>query len=922
MKSLFSILVLFVALSATAQDIRLSHLQCEGKSMPMGVDAATPSFSWEIQATQRRFVQSAYRVQLTTDTTQAGKTWDSRKTTSDQSFGVQFKGNILMPAQTYYWRVTVWDNKGKQSAWSNYASFTTGLLTTNDWSGAKWIGYENMHDTAVIVPGVHSPDIKKKLGATKGTQRTVVPLFRKAFVAKMKPVEALVFVSGLGQYELSFNGVTVGNSSLAPGWTFYDKRCLYNTYDVTGLISNGENVVGAMVGNGFFNVNRERYIKLAIAFGMPQLICKLQLKYDDGSTDVIVSGNDWKTAPSPVTFSSIYGGEDYDARLEQQGWNNPGFNDGQWKQALLVKAPKGKLESEKDYPVAVMETIRVKNILQPVGGSYVYDFGQNASGIVELVVKGKRGQTVRLIPAELLNNQQLANQNNTGKPFYFTYTMKGDGEEVWRPKFTYYGFRYVQVDSVAGENGNSDLPVITRMDMLHTRNSSPGNGTFTSSSALFNKINDLINWAIKSNVQSVITDCPHREKLSWLEQDYLMWPSIQRNMEVYNLSCKLVDDMIDAQTPEGLVPDIAPEYVFFDDNGFGFRDSPEWGSAAVIMPWMLYKRYGDMGVVRKAYPMMKKYVAYLEKKSDSHILSYGLGDWYDLGPQRPGVAQLTPKALTATAVYYYDLMLLARMASLTGQQTDAKQYTNQAGAVKQAFNKKFFDAAVKLYGTGSQTSMAMPLALGLVDESNRPAVTKNLVDSIYANGKKLTSGDIGYHFLLRALFEGGASQLIYDMNSRDDVPGYGYQLKKGATALTESWQALEAVSNNHLMLGHLMEWFYGGLAGINQAENSVGFKVVTIDPQVVGDINSVRATYRSPYGVIVSDWKKEAGRFTLNIEIPANSSAIVYLPATTPGTIKESNKTIVNRNDIRAGAVENGKMKLVVGSGKYEFVVE
>jgi hypothetical protein len=329
-----------------------------------------------------------------------------------------------------------------------------------------------------------------------------------------------------------------------------------------------------------------------------------------------------------------------------------------------------------------------------------------------------------------------------------------------------------------------------------------------------------------------------------------------------------------------------------------------------------------MNVVRNAYPMMKKYVAYLEKKSDRHIISYGLGDWYDLGPLHPGVSQLTPKGLTATAIYYYDLVLLAKMATLLQHPAESGQYKQQAEAVKKAFNDKFFDAGTKLYGNGSQTSMAMPLVTGLVADANKPAVVKNLVDSICRNEKRLTSGDIGFTFLLLALFENGASQLIYDMNDRDDVPGYGFQVKKGATALTESWQALETVSNNHLMLGHIMEWFYGGLAGINQSENSIAFKEIVIAPQVVRGITSVEGTYHSPYGIIVSEWKKTGNSFQLDVSIPANSTAIVYLPAAANAVIRISDITVLDSRDVKLLRRENGKHVFKIGSGSYHFEVQ
>ena len=848
--------------------------------------------------------------------------WDSRKQTTAVSNGIAFNGKKLVSGKTYFWKVQVWHNTGQASGWSRIHSFTTGLLQPTDWNNAKWIGYADLHDSLVVVPGVHNPDARR-LG-NKLRQRTVIPLFRKEFVAKKSIANALIFISGLGHYELSMNGEKISNSFLAPGWTHYDKRILYNTYNVTAHVRKGSNAIGAIVGNGFYNINRERYYKLTVAYGLPKLICKLQLTYTDGTTEVIVSDNSWKTTPSPVLFSSIFGGEDYDANLEQQGWDRSQFDDRSWKEALVVKAPAGNLEAEKDFPVKVNDTISVTKISEPRKGVFVYDFGQNASGIIELKVKGKKGQVIKLSPAELITDSGLVNQNATGKPYYFAYTIKGDKVETWKPRFTYYGFRYVQVEgAVPSEtNDNDSLPHLSSLLSFHTGNSAPSNGTFETSNELFNRINHLIRWAIKSNLQSVVTDCPHREKLSWLEQDYLMGGSIHANYEVYHLYRKLVYDMMDAQTPEGLVPDIAPEFVFFDDKGYGFRDSPEWGSAAVVVPWLLYKWYGDQDIIRTAYPMMKRYVEYLKSKSEAHIISYGLGDWFDYGPNRPGVAQLTPKALTATAIYYYDVKLLSTMAALLNDGAAANQYNKWAEEIKKAFNEKFFNAALKVYATGSQTAMSMPLCVGLVDEKHRDAVFKNLVDSIRASGKKLTAGDIGFHFLVQALHEGGASQLLYEMNYRDDVPGYGFQLRKGATALTESWPALAEVSNNHLMLGHIMEWFYAGLGGINQSENSVAYKEIIIRPEPVGDITYVKATRNSVYGTILSEWRKSGQGMEYQVRIPANSSATIYLPANQQSRISVNDELISASNSVRVLGIQEGRMVIKTGSGNYKFSVQ
>lgn len=908
--------VILLLLSSIVSTAQLYDLRCEHRAAPVGVDKASPVLSWKIKSGQRGFMQSAYQVVVAERANEleknAGGVWNSGKQVSGNSIQVVYKGKALKPATTYYWKVRVWDQQHKVMAWSATSRFTTGLFAQADWHKAQWIGYEDIHDTMRIVPGVHGSG--GKLGE-KAKQRPVTPLFRKEFTIAKKVRSAVAFVSGLGQYEMSLNGRKTGESFLAPGWTFYDKTCLYNAYDVTDQLQTGSNVVGVVVGNGFHHINRERYRKLVTVFGMPKMICLLKITYTDGTVQTIVSDQSWKTAPSAITYNSIFGGEDYDAQQEQAGWNKPGFQDASWKNALLVGVPKGKLMAELDYPVKVMQSFSAIKVTQPVAGSYVYDFGQNISGIVALKVRGKKGQTVKLIPAELINDQQLANQKATGSPYYFSYTLKGDGEETWRPVFSYYGFRYVQVEGAVPDTatGGADLPGITSLTSLHTRNSTPANGSFVCSNTLFNRIDTLIQWGIKGNLQSVITDCPHREKLSWLEQDYLMGASVKYNFETYNLYNKLIRDMMDAQLPDGMVPDIAPEFVLFDG---GFRDSPEWGSAAVILPWLQYKWYGDTAIIRKAYPMMEKYVAYLKSRSKHHILSHGLGDWYDLGPDRPGFAQLTPMRLTATAIYYYDVKLLSKMCSLLGKVQAATVYEAQAKEIKQVFNDTFFNAATKVYATGSQTSMAMPLVLGLVEDRYKEAVFKNLVDSITATGKKLTAGDVGFHFLVQALQEGGASQLLYDMNFRDDVPGYGYQLRKGATALTESWQALEVVSNNHLMLGHIMEWFYGGLAGIRQSDRSVAWSNIVIQPEVVGDISYVKGSYESLYGTIVSEWKKEGPVFTLNVTIPANTQATVYIPGAKGRQVTEGGEAV------QIIAYKDDYALISVGAGKYEFVVK
>ncbi|MBE7177594.1 MAG: alpha-L-rhamnosidase, partial [Mucilaginibacter polytrichastri] len=467
---------------------------------------------------------------------------------------------------------------------------------------------------------------------------------------------------------------------------------------------------------------------------------------------------------------------------------------------------------------------------------------------------------------------------------------------------SYYGFRYALIEGIdpEGKNG-SGRPVLQQVMSLHNRNSAPSNGSFSCSNPLFNRVDTLIRWAIKSNLQSVVTDCPHREKLSWLEQDHLMGESIHYNFDNRLLYRKLVQDMMDAQTGEGLVPDIAPAYTVF---GGGFWDSPEWGSSAVILPWMLYRWYNDRSTMEEAFPMMKKYVDYLGTKADSGILGHGLGDWFDYGPKQPGEAQLTPKALTATAIYYYDAVLLGKMAAILGKEKEAAQYTQLAGSIRSAFNTRFFDWEKHVYATGSQTAMAMPLVVRLVEEQHRQAVVKSLTDSIKKQNYALTAGDIGFHYLVAALDQAGAPDVLFAMNNRDDVPGYGFQLRKGATALTESWPALENVSNNHLMLGHLMEWLYSGLAGISQQDSSVAYKHLRIRPQPVGDITSAQGSFHSPYGWVKTAWEMKGGRFTLRVSIPVNSRATVFLPVKKASALTENGKAIPPETVLERGSGE------------------
>lgn len=920
-KILYFLVLLLFSVPVFAQDLHVNDLRCADRINPMGVEAQFPTLSWKIVSQQRGVLQSAYQLMVADNplalTKNIGNLWDSKKVQSDASIQVAYKGKRLTAGKTYYWKLRIWDNKGHVSAWSAPAKWQMGLLAAGDWKNASWIAYEKLADSNVTV----LPKDNKKDTYFGGN---VLPLLRKDFIVKKPLAKASMFMSGLGHFEMSLNGKKQGDHFLDAGWVKYDKEALYISFDVTESLRKGENTIGVMLGNGFYYVPpvKGRFRKSKPAFGYPKMICRLLLEYRDGTTENIISDKSWKTAAGPITFSSIYGGEDYDARLEQQGWDSPSFNDQQWKTVIAVDGPPV-IRSQQAEPLKVFENFTAQQVAKVSDSECIYDLGQNASAIISLKVKGNKGDTVRIYPGELLKDGKV-NQKPTGSPFYFEYVLNGTGEESWQPRFTYYGFRYLQVRGAipAGNGGVSRLPQLLELKGLHTRNAADRVGSFSSSNSLFNKTDQLIDWAIKSNMASVFTDCPHREKLGWLEESHLMMSSVMYNYDVATLAAKVVNDVITSQLDNGLIPEIAPEYIQFTWGGEMFRDSPEWGSTGIILPWYLYQWYGNTEVLKNAYPTMQRYMVYLTTKAENHILKQGLGDWYDIGPERPGVSQQTPMGVTGTAIYYYDLCLLQKIARLLDKPADAEKYQALASAVKQAFNTTFFNKETKQYATGSQTANAMAIYMELVEPEYKAAVLANLIKDIRDRNNALTAGDIGYRYVLRVLEQAHRSDVIFDMNSRNDVPGYGYQLAKGATALTESWAALPEVSNNHFMLGHIMEWFYSGLGGIRQEDGSVAFKHIRIYPEPVGDLTSAKGSYLSPYGKIATDWKKTDRGFELAVTVPVNTKARVYLPATGKQRPTENGKAIKDSAAIKWIGFEKDRAVVEIGSGNYNFKVQ
>ena len=725
--------------------------------------------------------------------------WDSGRVNSAETSWIAYGGRALRSFERCWWKVRVWDAGGAPSEWSYAAEWTMAVMDRADWK-ASWIAY---------------PGAKIEAGP--------LPIFRKEISIDRPVRRALALISGVGFHELRINGAKAGDHVLAPAWTNYRQTVLYETLDVTSMLRQGANALGVMLGNGFYNVVGGRYSKYTGSFGYPRLLFQLHIEYEDGSTQDVASDGSWRVEKGPVTFSDMYGGEDFDARLEPEGWDRPGFDDSKWLRPGGSEGAGGDLRAQSSPPARVQQTFHTVRVTQPKPGVFVYDLGQNFAGWPQIEVSGPAGARVHLVPGELLDESGLVTQRSSGGPQAFNYTLRGSGRETWSPRFSYYGFRYVQVEGAAPESSAvAGVPVLHRLDGEFVYLDAPHAGSFHSSNQLFNRIHALIEAAVRSNLQHVLTDCPHREKLGWLEQLYLMGPSLLYNWDLRSFLPKEIRDIREAQTSKGLIPGIAPEYVVFGWSNRGFRDSPEWGSAGILAPWMDWQWYGDRKPLEESYQTMKRYAEYLASQSQDGLLSYGLGDWYDIGPKAPGPSQLTPLGVTATATFYADLRTLQQAARLLGRESDARSFGDQAEKVRAAFQKAFFRPGEDTYATSSQTSLAMPLVLGLAPESARPGLLEKLVADIRQKGNHTSAGDVGYTYVVRALLEGGRSDVLFDMTNQTDPPSYGAQLAAGATSLTEAWDSNPHSSQNHLMLGHIEQWFYAGLAGIRPDLQSRG----------------------------------------------------------------------------------------------------
>lgn len=887
------------------------RLRCEHLSEPLGVDTAAPRLSWSLESPRRGDLQTAFRVLVSSApdllASDIGDLWDTGKIQEERRPDLEYGGEPLSSCARYHWKVRWWDKDGAAGPWSEPASFVTGFLREEDWK-PKWITAREIREfrtKGTVLLGHPGAD---------ETQAHAVYL-RKEFALEERVSLAMIFISGLGHYELRLNGERVGASVLDPGWTDYAKRALYASHDATALV-RGRNAVGVILGNG-------RHIK-GYGYGGPRLACRIEIEYESGGRDVFFADQSWKTSEGPLQENGLYHGERYDARLSIDGWDRPGFDDRGWEKAAATTGPP--LVSQMMPPVRAVERLEPVSVSRLPSGVHVFDLGQNISGWVRLSVEGPPGTEVRLRHAELLHEDGSLNVGpNENAEAMDVYILRGGGPEVYEPHFTYHGFRYVEVSGYPGEPGPEAVEgCFVHSDVART-------GTFRCSNALIDRIHQNVIRGQLSNLMSIPTDCPQRdERHGWLGDAHLSAEEAVFNFDMAAFYAKFLDDIRLAQKDDGSLPDVAPPYL-----PRLYPADPAWSSAYPTLVTLLWDHYADRRLVARHYPYLKRYIEFLEKSSDGLIIK-SLGKYGDWCPPGSIVPKKTPVELTSTWYFYHDVLILARMASVLGRDEEARGYERLAAAILEAFNKAFLGetqyAAIRVSRVDNypnQTSNALPLYLDMVPADKKARILKSLLQSVVRQQDgHVDTGILGTRYILDVLVENGHADVAYRMATHTSYPGWGYMIAEGATTLWERWEKLTGHamnSQNHIMLGSVDAWFYRTIAGLNPLRP--GWKSVRVRPHVLGDLTSAEASLETAAGKVRSAWKKGADSFSLEVTVPVGSSAEVQLPLLWPAArLFESGKPLQRPGpavepipDVTYEGDEGGRAHVRTGSGEYKF---
>ncbi len=894
---LFTIVLLISSFTAfSAKNTTVTDLICEYHTNPLGIDILKPRLSWKIASTETNVMQSAYEIKVTNQTAKGKVLWNSGKISSDRSVNITYDGPELSSMQRVYWQVRVWDNNGKATDWSEPAYWEMGILKPELWT-ASWITMESESKTDSSPPAHY---------------------YRNKFESKKKVKSARAYVTSLGLYELYLNGAKVGDQLFTPGWTSYNKRLQYQTYDVTSMIQQ-KNAIGAILGDGWYRGNigwqdQRNYYGNQLA-----LLVQLKIEYTDGTSETIGSDKTWKASTGPIVESDIYNGELYDARLEMDGWANVGFDESKWESVGILNKSKNNLISPQGVPVKAVEKIKPIELIETPNGEMVFDLGQNMVGWVQIKMKGKKGEKVVMKFAEVLDKEgNFYTDNLRSAKVTDTYIFKGDGVETYEPKFTFHGFRFLKLE------GLKEAPAFEDITGIVIHSAMKPTGTFSCSDSLINQLQHNIQWGQKGNFLDVPTDCPQRdERLGWTGDAQVFSPTAAFNFDVSAFYTKWMKDVAADQLPDGKVPHVIPDVLK------GGGGSTAWADAALVVPWTTYLAYGDKRILEVQYPSMKAWVEYMHNRAGDDNLWTGdqhFGDWLAFATTRsdyPGAT--TEKDLIATAYYAYSSGLLAKIAKIIGKNDDAAKYAKLSADIKKAFVHEFVAPSGMLV-SNTQTAYLLAIAFDLLPADLVPKSAAYLAEDV-EKFKHLTTGFVGTPLLCKTLSAQGYDELAFMLLNRKEYPSWLYPVTQGATTIWERWdgqkpdgtfQSVGMNSFNHYAYGAIGEWLYTYVAGIQIDTENPGYKHFFLAPHPGGGLTNAKATFESIHGEIKSAWKIDGGNMVYEVAVPANTSATVTLPEAILGNVSVNNSALTD-DKLKDAKQEQKSVTLKLGSGNYSF---